>query len=125
MGAANVQHQRKIPMLTLYKSLVRPLLEYSSALWSPNKKGDIQRLEEVQQSFVRKIKGVSRDYHTALKQLNLYSLERRRERYTILHIWKILESKTRQQISAKQSCQKFQCRQESFTEEEEHVCHST
>ena len=84
----------RIPMLTLYKSLVRPLLEYSSALWSPNKKGDIQRLEEVQQSFVRKIKGVSRDYHTALKQLNLYSLERRRERYTILHIWKILENKT-------------------------------
>ena len=84
----------RTPMLTLYKSLVRPLLEYSSALWSPNMKGDIQRLEEVQQSFVRKIKGVSRDYHTALKQLNLYSLERRRDRYTILHIWKILENKT-------------------------------
>ncbi len=86
--------RERTPMLTLYKSLVRPLLEYLSALWSPILKGDIQRLEEVQQSFIRKIKGVSRDYHTALKQLNLYSLERRRERYINIHIWKILEKKT-------------------------------
>jgi len=81
----------KTPMLTLYKSLVRPLLEYSSPLWSPISKGDIQKLEEVQQSFIRKIRGVSRDYHTALKQLNLYSLERRRQRYIAIQIWKILE----------------------------------
>ena len=85
--------REKTPMLTLYKILVRPILEYSSALWSPILKGDIQRLEEIQQSFIRKIKGVNRDYHTALKQLNLYSLERRRERYINIHVGKILENK--------------------------------
>jgi len=37
--------RERIPMLTLYKSLVRPLLQYSSPLWSPIAKGDIQRLE--------------------------------------------------------------------------------
>ena len=79
------------PMLTLYKSLVRPLLEYSSPLWSPIAKGEIQRIEEIQQSFIRKIKGVSHNYHTALKQLNLYSLERRRQRYMAIQVWKILE----------------------------------
>ena len=83
--------REKIPMLTLYKSLVRPLLEYSSPLWSPIAKGEIQRLEEIQQSFIRKIKGVSHNYHTALEQLNLYSLERRRQRYLAIQIWKILE----------------------------------
>ena len=78
-------------MLTLYKSLVRPILEYCSALWAPISKGEIQRLEEIQQSFLRKINGLSKDYHMALKETNLYSLERRRERYIIIHLWKMLE----------------------------------
>ena len=81
----------RIPMLTLYKSLVRPILEYCSALWAPTSKGEIQRLEEIQQSFLRKINGLSKDYHMALKETNLYSLERRRERYIIIHLWKMLE----------------------------------
>ena len=78
-------------MLTLYKSLVRPILEYSSVLWTPIKKGEIQRLEEIQQSFLRKIKGISSNYSQALKQLKLYSLERRRERYIVIQIWKMIE----------------------------------
>ena len=41
-------------MMTLFKTLVRPLLEYSSPLWSPTAKGDIQKLEEVQKSFIKK-----------------------------------------------------------------------
>ena len=81
------------PMLTLYKSLVRPILEYGSALWAPIAKGKIQRLEEIQQSFIRKIRGLSKDYCTALKEIKLYSLERRRERYIIMHVWKMLEGK--------------------------------
>ena len=86
--------REKLPLMNLYKSLVRPLVEYSSALWSPISKADINRLEEVQKCFIRKINGVSSDYKTALKQLGLYSLERRRERYIIMHIWKSLENLT-------------------------------
>jgi len=78
-------------MLTLFKSLVRPILEYSSVLWTPINKGDIQRLEEIQQSFLRKIKGISKNYSQALKELNLYSLERRRERYILIQVWKLIE----------------------------------
>ena len=84
--------RERLPLMTLYKSLVRPLVEYSSVLWSPTSKADIKRLEEVQKSFIRKINGVNSDYKTALKQLNLYSLERRRERYMIMQIWKSLEN---------------------------------
>ena len=83
--------RERLPLMTLYKSLVRPLVEYSSALWCPISKADIKRLEEVQKSFIRKINGVSTDYRTALKQLNLYSLERRRERYLIMQVWKMIE----------------------------------
>ena len=79
-------------MLTLWKSLVIPILDYCSQLWSPSKVGEIQQIEEIQQSFTRKIRGdCKQDYWQRLKQYNLYSLQRRRERYRIIYTWKILE----------------------------------
>ena len=83
----------RVPMLTLYKSLVLPILEYCSVLWCPLSVGNIQKLEAVQWSFIRKITGTrGMDYWQCLKELKLYSLERRRERYRILYTWKILEN---------------------------------
>ena len=79
-------------MVLLWKSLVLSKLDYCSQLWSPIIKGDIQKLEMVQRSFIRKIDGMGNlDYWTQLKRLKLYSLERRRERYMIIYIWRILE----------------------------------
>ena len=83
--------RERTPMMTLYKTLVRPLLEYSSPLWTPTSKEEIKKLEDIQKSFVKKIKGVSPNYETACKQLQLYTLEERRARYLAIHIWKILE----------------------------------
>lgn len=82
-------------MLTLWKSMVLPKLEYCSQLWCPIKKGDVLRIEEVQRSFVRKICFNDFDdqgYWQRLSRLGLYSLQRRRERYRIIYIWKVLEN---------------------------------
>ena len=79
------------PMLTLFKMLVLPILEYCSVLWSPLDIGSIRSLEEIQRSFLRKIKCDGDDYWDRLASLKLFSLERRRERYRIIYIWKILE----------------------------------
>ena len=79
-------------MMTLYKSLVRPILEYCCPLWSPIKKAEIKKLESIQKSFITKITGVSTNYDEALNQLGLYSLENRRIQYATLHIWKIVEN---------------------------------
>lgn len=55
-------------------------------------KGDIQKLEQVQRSFIRKISGVQNlSYWKQLQELSMYSLERRRERYMILYVWRIME----------------------------------
>ena len=84
--------RERLPMLTLFKSLVQCKLDYCSQLWSPTSKGEITALEMVQRSFIRKIQGISSmPYWDQLKMLKLYSQERRRERYMIIYIWRILE----------------------------------
>ena len=87
--------RERIPMLTLYRSLVLPLLEYCCALWSPGAIGMIRRLESVQRTFTVRVHGMSQlDYWERLQELNMYSLERRRERYAIIYVWKILQGLT-------------------------------
>jgi len=80
-------------MLILFKSLVLSRLEYGSQLWSPYKIKHITAVEKIQRSFTKHISGM-RDlsYAERLCALRLYSLQRRRERYIIIYVWKILES---------------------------------
>ena len=81
-------------MITLFKSLVRSKVEYCCPLWNPSKITDIQTLENIQKQFTKKILGFNDfDYWTRLKKLKLLSLQRRRERYTIIHVWKIVNEK--------------------------------
>ena len=78
-------------MLVLFKSMVRSKLEYCCPVWNPTKIGDIQRVESVQRNYTRKINGCKDlSYWDRLKKLKLLSLQRRRERYCIVHVWKIM-----------------------------------
>ena len=53
---------------------------------------EIQQIEEIQKNFTRKIRSNRRDDDLNwLKTYHLYSLQRRRERYRIICVWKILE----------------------------------
>ena len=80
-------------MMTLWKALVQPILDYCSQLWCPIRPGQIKQLEKIQKSFTRKISlGEKLNYWERLKQLRLFSQERRRERYRVIYIWKILEN---------------------------------
>ena len=56
------QTRSPVIMLTLYKSMVRSLLEYCCPLWHPSKISDIQELESVQKAFTARISGM-RDLH--------------------------------------------------------------
>ena len=79
-------------MLTILKSLVQPKLDYCSQLWSPGDQASINKLEAVQYHLVNRIKDRGLDslnYWEKLRELKLYSQERRRERYQMMFIWKI------------------------------------
>ena len=83
----------KETMTTLYKSLIRSRLEYCSPLWHPSKMEDIVTLESVQRLFTSKISGLSDySYHKRLKILNIQSLQRRRERFIIIQVWKVINN---------------------------------
>ena len=79
-------------MLTLFKSLVLSRLDYASQLWSPHLVKHIDQLEKIQISFTKHITGMQGlDYSDRLVFLKLHSLQRRRERYCIIYVWKIIE----------------------------------
>ena len=79
-----------VVMKQLYKSLIRCRLEYSCPLWNPTKISDINRLESIQRSFTAHISPVAHlNYWDRLEALHLMSLQRRRERYDLIYMWKI------------------------------------
>ena len=80
-------------MLTLWKSQVVPNLDYGAPLTDPLTQEQRRRIEGLQRSFTDKInipKNI-KCYYDRLEYLKLYSLQRRRERYSIILTWKILE----------------------------------
>ena len=84
------RRRSRTTMLTIWKSLVQPRLDYCSQLWSPTDQASIGVLEGVQRNFTRMIEGMNNmDYLERLRHLNMYSQERRRERYQIIFIWKL------------------------------------
>ena len=79
-------------MVTIWKSLIQSKLDYCSQLWTPTDQTSIARLESVFRNFTSQISGLGElDYWERLTSLKMYSQERRRERYRILFIWKVLQ----------------------------------
>ena len=83
--------RHKEVMITLFKSIIRSHLEYCCPVWNPQNIADIKKLEDVQKQFTLKIAGLGHlNYYERLAALDLMSLQRRRERYIIIHMWKLL-----------------------------------
>ena len=87
----SVFHTRdRTTMLTLLKSLIRPKLEYCCEIWHPYLIKDIQEVERIQRSYTSKIAGLQNlNYWDRLSELKIMSLQRRREKIIITHVWKI------------------------------------
>ena len=82
-------------MKLMWKSLVQPNIDYCSQLWMPFKSGEMEKIENLQKKFTKKIPEVKNlNYWERLKALKMLSQERRMERYRIIYTWKILEGKS-------------------------------
>ena len=76
-------------ILILYKSLVRPKLEYGCVVWHPLLITDIAKLESVQRTMTSRIQEMQRyNYWERLEKLGLFSMQRRRERYISIMMFK-------------------------------------
>ena len=83
---------RTLPLL--YKSLVRPHLEYGNVVWGPFFKGDILAIEKVQRratKMVPRLKDLT--YEERLQALNLPSLSHRRRRGDMIYAYKLITGK--------------------------------
>ena len=80
--------------IQLYKTLVRPSLEYASTVWSPSLIKDKQALENVQRRATKLVKRIQNlSYPERLVQLGLPSLEYRRLRADMLQTYRIFTGK--------------------------------
>ena len=83
-------------IIPLYRALVRPHLEYCIQAWRPFLVKDIEKLERVQKRAVGMIIDLrSESYAAKLKEIGLFSLEKRRIRGDLIETFKMMKGLTK------------------------------
>jgi hypothetical protein len=78
-------------LLPVYTTLVRPGMEYATAVWNPHLIRNVEVLEKVQRRFTKRISGMRyKSYTDRLLCLKLPSLSLRRIYFDLVYLYKIL-----------------------------------
>jgi len=82
-------------MVKLCKSLVRPHVEYSTAVWSPYFVKDRKLIEKIQHRFAKMITPVKQlSYTDKLLKFGLWTIEERRSRADLIEVCMMIHGLT-------------------------------
>ena len=87
------RHIETKPFMNLYKTLVRPKVEYCMTVAQPVYKKDKEKIERVQHRATKLVLGMeNKDYSERLAELKLPSLEYRRKRADVMQTYRIMNN---------------------------------
>jgi hypothetical protein len=82
-------------MKKAFITYIRPTLEFNSNIWNPTKKYFIDKLENIQRRFTKRVHSLSHlSYLDRLKALKLEPLELRRLKFDLIQYFKVLNNFT-------------------------------
>uniref|UniRef100_A0A8C5WIF2 Reverse transcriptase domain-containing protein n=1 Tax=Leptobrachium leishanense TaxID=445787 RepID=A0A8C5WIF2_9ANUR len=87
-----ISSRKREVLMPLYRALVRPHLEYCVQYWRPYLQKDIDIFERVQRRATKMVYGLKeKSYQERLNDLNMYSLEKRRDRGDMIETFKYVK----------------------------------